>query len=217
MPRGSDAMLCLGVGHLPNGFRPSLALYGSVLFFEDGVLHGFPARIFCFFMPWVGLGWPGSDLGTWSQHFGPGTFWSSKMSPEKHTFAMESFCEGEVGESLLPKLILWSLGPIWVGYFAPIPLYNTKCKQFQKFGNLVQAPGPSPGPSLFPLVGSGCIPLFGLARWLHTIDFDKQCNKLECPMRGQRGFWIMSSQDLHSGDNAGHLSLIHISEPTRPY
>ena len=33
---------------------------------------------------------------------------------------------------------------------------------------MVQAPGPSLWPSLFPLVGSGCIPLFGVARWIHA-------------------------------------------------
>ena len=72
-------------------------------FCEDGVLHGFPARTFCFFMPGVAFWRPGSAFWAWSQHFGPGTVSGSKMGVEKHTFAMKSFCEGEVGESILPK------------------------------------------------------------------------------------------------------------------
>ena len=43
---------------------------------------------------------PGSASG---QHFGPGTFLVSKMGPEKHEFAMESFCHDNSGEIPKPK------------------------------------------------------------------------------------------------------------------
>ena len=64
----------------------------------------------------------GKILDGSGQHFGLGTFLESTMGPKKHTFAMKSFCEGEIGESMLPKRILWSLGPIWAGYLVPKPL-----------------------------------------------------------------------------------------------
>ena len=49
---------------LQNGFQPSPALYGSVCFFEGGVLHGFSAHIFCFFMPGVRFWRPRLDFSS---------------------------------------------------------------------------------------------------------------------------------------------------------
>ena len=55
------------------------------------------------------------DLG--SAFWPGGHFWSKKWDPENSAVVMV-FCHDNSGESLRPKSILWSLGPIWAGYFA---------------------------------------------------------------------------------------------------
>ena len=47
-------------------------VYGSVCFFEGGVLHGFSVRILCFFMPGDRSWRPGSDFGAPRSTFWPG-------------------------------------------------------------------------------------------------------------------------------------------------
>ena len=91
------------MGTLQNVFCPSLSLYGSVWNSDAGVLHGFAARIFCFFMPRGGFLDPGLDFGSPGRHVGPGTFFGSKMGPEKSEFATETFCHGSSGEIPKPK------------------------------------------------------------------------------------------------------------------
>ena len=117
-----------------------IIVYGSVCNSEDWILHGFSARIFCFFVPRDGFLSPGLDFWISGQHFGSGTFFDQCWGPKKHEFAKKSFCGGLVGQSLLPKWILWYLGSIWVCYFAPKPLYSKNTCNFSFPGKLGSPP-----------------------------------------------------------------------------
>ena len=83
------------------------------------------ARIGCaFFLEWFGKvlkSASGEIFEGLGQHFGLGSFLGRKNGPEKDGFVEEWFCGGVLGESFLPKWILWSLGAIWAGYFGPKP------------------------------------------------------------------------------------------------
>ena len=85
-------------------------LYGSVCNSEGRVLHRISARIFCFFMPRGGFLDHGSDFSALGSDFSALglTFWPRDnfgqfWGPEKDDFAVESFCEGLAGKSILPK------------------------------------------------------------------------------------------------------------------
>ena len=72
-------------------------------FFEGGVLHGFSARIFCFFMPRGGFCGRGSDFPALGLTFRPGDNFGYVWGPKKDDFVVESFCEGLGGKSIVPK------------------------------------------------------------------------------------------------------------------
>ena len=60
-------------------------------------------RASCVYMPESGFLSPGSDFGSPGRHFCLGTFFVQIWGPDKHEFAMKSFCDGLAGESLLPR------------------------------------------------------------------------------------------------------------------
>ena len=58
---------------------------------------------FVFSCPGADLGGRGRIFGPWGQHFGPGTFFGSRMGPEKDSFAEELIFGEDSGGSVLPK------------------------------------------------------------------------------------------------------------------
>ena len=78
--------------HPQNGFRPWLALYGSIWFFEGGVLHGFSARIFYAFGPRGQIWDPGAKK---VPGLGLGPFWSKNSGPDKVVLWTNDFPNGD--------------------------------------------------------------------------------------------------------------------------
>ena len=139
-------------GTLQNEFWPYLALYGSVWNSETGVLHGFSARIFCFFMPggrifepgirfWIPRStfWPGDLFGVnkWSRKkwICDGSILSWQFRGNSQTQMNSVVHRIHLGRLLCPK-------PLFFNYFT---------RMYHFSGKMGRAPAYYLGHCLFPL------------------------------------------------------------------